>query len=122
MDFKKIYSTNKNYYSILKKYGGYTANEIITNIEQKNENNNLSFNVDIYPDPNYDAKNDIKINVIFSHSHPFPELKDIGLKDNFDPDSSVNRAMIVLGGIRFGGRYPDIIIDKYDFIRAKNML
>lgn len=37
-------------------------------------------------------------------------------------DELEDKRMYVMGGIRFGGRYPDIIIDKHDFPRAKQIL
>ena len=33
-----------------------------------------------------------------------------------------NTAMFVTGGLRFGARYPDIIVDHFDYIRARDIL
>ena len=116
------YATNKKNYIMLKTtYGGYKANKIISLLQTGNVNI-LDIGTETVDDPNYDVKNDNLINLILKNSHPFPELKDVGLLDDFTIDPNVNRAMIVLGGIRFGGRYPDIIIDKYDFLRASEIL
>ena len=54
---------------------------------------------------------DNNIKLLINNSKPVPKEIEIG-----------NRICIIKGGIRFGGRYPDIIIDRYDFIRGLRFL
>lgn len=49
--------------------------------------------------------------VLDKYTHPLP-----------NKNLPNNRAVFVTGGLRFGGRYPDIIIDKGDFARGEKIL
>jgi len=61
--------------------------------------------------------------LIINNSHSFPNLLDIGLDDQFNFIShNKNKALFIQGGTKFGSRYPDIIINKYDVIRALNII
>lgn len=54
---------------------------------------------------------DASITLLINHTLPFPALDELSTKTFF-----------IQGGMRFGGRVPDIIVDKYDFERATNYL
>jgi hypothetical protein len=49
--------------------------------------------------------------LLYLHSHPLPTIEQLQTQTMFE-----------LGGLRYGGRYPDIIIDKNDVTRSSEML
>jgi hypothetical protein len=51
--------------------------------------------------------------LIERNSHPF--LSEEQMKDS-------RTAMFVKGGLRFGARYPDIVVDQFDYVRGRNIL
>ena len=61
--------------------------------------------------------------LIINNSQAFPKLSDLGLDSNFNFISvNKNKTMFIEGGKKFNSRYPDIVINKYDFIRALDLL
>lgn len=48
---------------------------------------------------------------LLSYTSPFPKFEDLEILTAYIP-----------GGLRFGARYPDIIINSYDFVRASQTL
>ena len=53
-----------------------------------------------------------------------PDIYSLFENSMFIPKESElkHKSAFIKGGIRFGGRYPDVIINKYDYERAKNLL
>ena len=67
----------------------------------------------------YNYYNKSFINKIINNSQSFPTFYDIGLNKKFEfINNNSNQAFFIQGGIKYSGRYPDIIITKYDVVRA----
>lgn len=79
-----------------------------------NRNNSCSSKIQIIKEfDEYDYPDDINKNIIalLKNTSPLPLLSDLYRVAAFIP-----------GGTRFGARYPDIIINKYDIYRARQIL
>ena len=71
----------------------------------------------------YNYYNKSFINKIINNSQSFPTLYEIGLNKEFKfTNNNLNNAFFIQGGIKYGGRYPDIIITKYDIVRALEVI
>lgn len=68
-----------------------------------------------------DDRTDVDYTIIYPRY--IPSMFDIlKMYSHPVPSRIHNGTMITLGGLRFGGRYPDIIIDDSDYSRAKKIL
>ena len=123
---KKILYIYKNDKEFKKYLGNINANNIIKLLDSKNKNDNIKFKTTVI---NFqDSHNFWKIylyNNLFGHKVSYDKNIEFLLENSLpipSYESLNNKTVFIKGNIREGGRYPDIIIDKFDYERALNFL
>jgi hypothetical protein len=89
--------------------GGITSQQIRRALKNNRDNDGIS--IETTKEIKIVNEYNSNINKLYKNSLYIPDQIDVN-----------NQTAFVRGGIRFGGRYPDIIINDYDYERAKNFL